>query len=161
MPSTPALSMIEWRKCDQGMRAQPGTYDGLAGLGVDLLFLAGNGALEAVLAREEHPLGKMKRQLRAARIQFFVLRTKHELRALGYEDFVRRSVCRSWAPADDLHQPRWRARARVRRMRLPVVRSDDGRVLRMRHRGTGRSARRVRGGARGIRQATRDRGRSP
>jgi hypothetical protein len=88
MPSTPALSMIEWRKCDQGMRAQPGTYDGLAGLGVDLLVLAGDGALEAVLAREEHPLGEMKRQLLAARIQFFVLRTKHELRALGYEDFV-------------------------------------------------------------------------
>ena len=88
MPSTPTLSMIEWRKCDQGMRAQPGTYDGLAGLGVDLLFLAGDGALEAVLARAEHPLGEMKRQLRAARIQFFVFRTKRELRDLGYEDFV-------------------------------------------------------------------------
>ncbi|HSD53084.1 MAG TPA: hypothetical protein VLC47_02930 [Burkholderiales bacterium] len=88
MPSTPMLSMIEWRKCDQGMRAQPGTYDGLARLGVDLLFLAGDGALEAVLARAEHPLGEMKRQLRAARIQFFVFRTTRELRDLGYEDFV-------------------------------------------------------------------------
>jgi hypothetical protein len=88
MPSTPALPMLEWRKRDDCMCAQPGTYRGLEGLGVDLLFLAGDGALEAVLAREEHPLGEMKRQLRAARIQFFVLRTKHELRALGYEDFV-------------------------------------------------------------------------
>ena len=58
------------------------------GLGVDLLFLAGDCALEAVLARAEHPLGEMKRQLRAARVQFFVFRTKHELRDLGYEDFV-------------------------------------------------------------------------
>ena len=88
MPSTPPLPMLEWRKRDGRMHAQPGTYRGLDGLGVDLLFLAGDGALEAVLARAEHPLGEMKRQLRAARIQFFVLRTKRELADLGYEDFV-------------------------------------------------------------------------
>lgn len=88
MPSTPTLPMLEWRKGDGRMLALPGSYAGLEGLGVDLLFLAGDGALEAVLARSEHPLGEMKRQLRAARIQFFVFRTKHELRDLGYEDFV-------------------------------------------------------------------------
>lgn len=88
MPSTPPLPMLEWRKRDGQMYARPGTYRGLDGLGVDLLFLAGDGALEAVLARAEHPLGEMKRQLRAARIQFFVLRTKRELADLGYEDFV-------------------------------------------------------------------------
>jgi hypothetical protein len=88
MPTTPVLPMLEWRKCDGRMLAQSATYSGLDGLGVDLLFLAGDGALEAVLAREEHPLGEMKRQLRAARIQFFVLRTKRDLRDLGYEDFV-------------------------------------------------------------------------
>jgi hypothetical protein len=88
MPSTPELPMLEWRKCDGRMVAQPGTYSGLDGPGVDLLFLANDGALEAVLARDEHPLGEMKRQLRAARIQFFVFRTKSELRDLGYEDFV-------------------------------------------------------------------------
>jgi hypothetical protein len=87
-PATPTLPMLEWRKRDGRMLAQPGTYVGLDGLGVDLLFLAGDGALEAVLARAEHPLGEMKRQLRAARIQFFVFRTRHELRDLGYEDFV-------------------------------------------------------------------------
>jgi hypothetical protein len=70
------------------MRAEAGTYRGLADVGVDVLFLADAGALEAVLAREEHPLGEMKRQLRASRIQFFVFRTKQELRDLGYEDFV-------------------------------------------------------------------------
>lgn len=88
MPSTPALPMLEWRRTADRMTALPATYRGLEGLGVDLLFLAGDGALEAVLARAEHPLGEMKRQLRAARIQFFVFRTKHELRDLGYEDFV-------------------------------------------------------------------------
>ena len=88
MPATPPLPMLEWRKCDGGMLAQPAAYRGLDGVGVDLLFLAGDGALEAVLARDEHPLGEMKRALRAARIQFFVLRTKHELRDLGYEDFL-------------------------------------------------------------------------
>ena len=88
MPSTPTLPMLEWRKRDGCMRAQPGTYGGLENPGVDLLFLAGDGTLEAVLARDEHPLGEMKRQLRAARIQFFVFRTKRELRDLGYEDFV-------------------------------------------------------------------------
>ena len=88
MPSTPTLPMLAWRKRDGRMLAQPGAYRGLAGLDVDLLFLAGDGALEAVLAHAEHPLGEMKRQLRAARIQFFVFRTKHELRDLGYEDFV-------------------------------------------------------------------------
>jgi hypothetical protein len=88
MPSTPPLPMLEWRMCDGRMRAQAASYRGLDGLGVDLLFLAGDGALEAVLARAEHPLGEMKRQLRAARIQFFVLRTKRELADLGYEDFV-------------------------------------------------------------------------
>lgn len=88
MPSTPPLPMLEWRKRDGQMHARAGTYRGLDGLGVDLLFLAGDGALEAVLACAEHPLGEMKRQLRAARIQFFVLRTKRELADLGYEDFV-------------------------------------------------------------------------
>ncbi|HSD42787.1 MAG TPA: hypothetical protein VLD36_13080 [Burkholderiales bacterium] len=88
MPSTPTLPMLEWRKRDGRMLAQPGMYRGLDGPGVDLLFLAGDGALQAVLAREEHPLGAMKRQLRAARIQFFVFRTKRELRDLGYEDFI-------------------------------------------------------------------------
>ena len=88
MPSTPPLPMLTWRKRDEGMRARPGAYLGLGRLDVDLLFLAGEGALEAVLARTEHPLGEMKRQLRAARIQFFVLRTKRELAERGYEDFV-------------------------------------------------------------------------
>jgi hypothetical protein len=88
MPATPTLPMLEWRKREGRMVTQPGAYRGLDGLGVDLLFLAGDGALEAVLTREEHPLGEMKRQLRAARIQFFVFRTKHELADLGYEDFV-------------------------------------------------------------------------
>jgi hypothetical protein len=88
MPSTPALPMLEWRRTADRMTALPAIYRGLEGLGVDLLFLAGDGTLEAVLARAEHPLGEMKRQLRAAKIQFFVFRTKHELRDLGYEDFV-------------------------------------------------------------------------
>ena len=88
MPSTPALPMLEWRRRDGRMTALADTYCGLDGVGVDLLFLAGDGALEAVRARDGHPLGEMKRQLRAARIQFFVLRTKRELAALGYEDFV-------------------------------------------------------------------------
>ncbi len=88
MPSTPPLPMLVWRKRDGRMRAQTAAYRGLDAPGVDLLFLAGDGALEAVLARGEHPLGEMKRQLRAARIQFFVFRTKRELADLGYEDFV-------------------------------------------------------------------------
>lgn len=88
MPSTPPLPMLEWHKRDEGMRAQPGSYRGLGRLEVDMVFLAADGALEAVLARAEHPLGEMKRQLRAARIQFFVLRTKRELAERGYEDFV-------------------------------------------------------------------------
>ena len=88
MPVTPPLPMLEWRKRDDCMLAQAAAYRGLGSPGVDLLFLAGDGALEAVLARDEHPLGEMKRALRAARIQFFVLRTKHELRDLGYEDFL-------------------------------------------------------------------------
>jgi hypothetical protein len=88
MPSAPTLPMLGWRKREGRMLAQSGTYHGLESLDVDLLFLASDGALEAVLARAEHPLGEMKRQLRAARIQFFVLRTKRELADLGYEDFV-------------------------------------------------------------------------
>lgn len=88
MPSTPPLPMLVWRKRGGRMVVQAGAYRGLDGLGVDLVFLAGDGALPAVLARAEHPLGEMKRQLRAARIQFFVLRTKRELADLGYEDFV-------------------------------------------------------------------------
>lgn len=88
LPSTPDLPMLEWRRAADRMTASPAIYRGLESLGVDLLFLAGDGALEAVLARKEHPLGEMKRQLRAARMQFFVFRTKRELRDLGYEDFV-------------------------------------------------------------------------
>jgi hypothetical protein len=88
MPSTPVLPMLEWRKLAARMVVQRGRYAGLGAVRVDLLLLAGDGALEAVLGRAEHPLGEMKRRLRTAQIQFFVLRTKRELAELGYEDFV-------------------------------------------------------------------------
>jgi hypothetical protein len=66
-----------------------GRFAGFAAAGPDLLFAADEEA-RAELAAAPAPslLRAMKRQIRRGGVLFFVLRTRHELAAAGYEDFL-------------------------------------------------------------------------
>jgi hypothetical protein len=89
MPVSEPVPMLVWERAEGRMAARDRVFHGLNGVSADLLFVAEEGALEAVLARAgENPFGELKRQIRAARIQVFVMRTRRELAALGYEDFL-------------------------------------------------------------------------
>ena len=89
MPVSEPVPMLVWEWNEGRMVARDRVFHGLNGLSADLLFVAEDGALEAVLARAgDNPFGELKRQIRAARIQVFVMRTRPQLQALGYEDFL-------------------------------------------------------------------------
>jgi hypothetical protein len=89
VPVSEPVPMLAWERDEARMVARDRVFHGLEGVSADLLFVAEEGALEAVLARAgENPFGELKRQIRAARIQVFVMRTRRELAGLGYEDFV-------------------------------------------------------------------------
>ena len=88
-PVSEPMPMLVWERSDGRVVARDRVFHGLNGVSVDLLFVAKDSALDAVLARAgENPFGELKRQIRAARIQLFVMRTRPELQALGYEDFL-------------------------------------------------------------------------
>ncbi len=89
MPSVPPFEMLAWERGVDAMTARTRSYRGLAGVACDVLFFFERDALEAVLARaDDDPFGEMKRRIRAGRVLLMVLRTREELRALGYEDFL-------------------------------------------------------------------------
>jgi hypothetical protein len=82
------VPMLAFEHDGQRMQAIPGVFGGLDTLAADLLFVANEGAFEAVLAHGDHPLGEMKRRIASGAIQLFVLRSRNDLRELGYEDFL-------------------------------------------------------------------------
>lgn len=89
MPSVPPLEMLAWERRASAMTACLREYRGLADAACDLLFFYRRDALEAILARaSDDPLGEMKRRMRAGGILLMVLRTRGELRARGYEEFL-------------------------------------------------------------------------
>jgi hypothetical protein len=83
------LPMLVWQADGRTMVASQATFEGLDGLDADLLFVASDGALEAVL-RFPHDVAfcEMKRRIRSGDIQLFVLRSREALRERGYEDFL-------------------------------------------------------------------------
>lgn len=81
--------MLTWTMEGQRMRAGLRRYSGFQGAGVDLLFVADEGALAAMRqALEGETLSIIKRQIRKGAIMFYVMRTKFELQDGGYEDFL-------------------------------------------------------------------------
>ncbi|HVC12988.1 MAG TPA: hypothetical protein VNE59_15200 [Burkholderiales bacterium] len=89
MPSVAPLEVLAWERGADAMTAYARSYRGLAAAACDVLFFFERDALEAVLARaDDGPFGEMKRRIRAGRILLMVLRTREELRARGYEDFL-------------------------------------------------------------------------
>lgn len=87
MPVSDPVTMLLWTRESHGMVAREGEFRGLRGLPADLLLVAGEGALEAAL-RHAEPLGELKRQLRAGRMLFMVMRTREELGERGWTDFL-------------------------------------------------------------------------
>jgi hypothetical protein len=84
-----AGEMLTWRMDGTRMRADRLPYRGLAQPGVDLLFVADDGALAALRdALHGETLSIVKRQIRAGSIMFFVMKTKSQLQDAGYEDFL-------------------------------------------------------------------------
>jgi hypothetical protein len=83
------VPMLAWRHDGQGIEVASSVFRGLDTLAADLLFVGNEGAFEAVLAHSgDHPLGEMKRRIASGAIQLFVLRSRNDLRELGYEDFL-------------------------------------------------------------------------
>lgn len=72
-----------------GMTALQRSYTGFQQAGVDLLFVADDDALTAMLdALQGDTLSIMKRQIRKGSIMFYVMKNKYQLQDAGYEDFL-------------------------------------------------------------------------
>jgi hypothetical protein len=83
------VEVLTWTMDGTTMRAGRRRCQGYQGLGVDLLFVADDDALAAMHdAIGGETLSIIKRQIRQGSMLFFVMRTKHELQDLGYEDFL-------------------------------------------------------------------------
>lgn len=81
--------MLTWEMRDDGMHAAIRAYTGFEGVGVDLLFVCEDSALEKVCAAlNDDTLSAVKRLVREGAIMFYVMRTKYELQDAGYEDFL-------------------------------------------------------------------------
>jgi hypothetical protein len=81
--------MMAWEVGSAGMRANLRSYTGYANAGVDLLFVAEDGAIAAMRdALEGDALSIVKRQIRQGAIMFYVMRNKYELQDAGYEEFL-------------------------------------------------------------------------
>ena len=84
-----AGQMLTWAMGGEGMRAALRPYAGFKDVGVDLLFVADDEALQALReSLQGETLSIIKRQIRKGSIMFFVMRTKYELQDAGYEDFL-------------------------------------------------------------------------
>lgn len=81
--------MLTWEMAESGMRADTRPYTGFEGVGVDLLFVCEDDALDNVRAAlDGDALSAIKRLIRQGAIMFYVMRTKYELQDAGYEDFL-------------------------------------------------------------------------
>lgn len=81
--------MLTWEMRDDGMHAATRAYTGFEGVGVDLLFVCEDDALDKVCsALDGDALSAIKRLIRQGAIMFYVMRTKYELQDAGYEDFL-------------------------------------------------------------------------
>jgi len=81
-----AVPMQLWLRGPERMAVVDGEYRGLKSLAADALLLPEEGALDAALAHAE-PLSELKRQLRDGRMLVMVMRSRKELRELGWSDF--------------------------------------------------------------------------
>ncbi len=81
--------MMNWEVGTEGMQASMRSYSGFADAGVDLLFVAEDAAVDALVeALEGDALSMLRRLIRQGGIMFYVMRTKYELQDAGYEDFL-------------------------------------------------------------------------
>lgn len=78
-----------WCRHREGMTVEQRPFTGFDSCGVDLLFVSGPGALEAVHAQvDDNPMGAMKLAVREGRMLLYVLRSKRQLLDNGFEDFL-------------------------------------------------------------------------
>ena len=81
--------MLTWSMQGSRMHAGLRRYSGFQDVGVDLLFVADDGARAAMRdALAGETLSVIKRQIRSGSIMFFVMKTKSQLQDAGYEDFL-------------------------------------------------------------------------
>ncbi len=89
MPVVPPTEMLLWERRAGGTHARLGVYRGLKAPGVDVLFLAEDEALEAVLSRaQDDPFRELKRRLRAGQARIMYLHERTKLAALGYDELM-------------------------------------------------------------------------
>ncbi len=81
--------LLAWSRTRDGMRVERRPFHGFADCDVGVLFVAQDGALEALHARiDENALGAMKLQLRDGSMLLYVIAPKKQLLDDGYEDFL-------------------------------------------------------------------------
>jgi len=84
-----AARMLSFRAGNGGLTAAIEPFAGTSDSGLDMLFVADEGALaEIAAATPEDTLAAMKRMLRRGQVIFYVFRTGEELEESGYDDFL-------------------------------------------------------------------------
>ncbi len=132
-------TMLVWERTEaDGMAAALRPYTGYHRCGVDLLFVAEDRGLHAIYGEiAARPLDEMKAALRRGDLCMFVTKRRDDLTDAGWDELLETLGRAIWVFADDLQQSIGCAGTRLQRMWLPLVRSTEQHMLRMRRAGAG------------------------
>ncbi len=85
----PGGKMLVWEAQQGRIVAEERGFSGIRSVGVDLLFVADDEAIEALRTlKGSGALEEMKEFIRQGNILFYVLKTKDDLTDLGFEEFL-------------------------------------------------------------------------
>lgn len=86
---SPVGTMLIWVKQVDKMAAFYQTFTGFQNTSVDLLMIADDAALESLHSKaQDNPFYEMREQIRNGHILYYVMKTKNELLALGFEELI-------------------------------------------------------------------------
>lgn len=82
-------TMLIWVKQVDKMAVFYQTFTGFQNTSVDLLMIADDAALESLHSKaQDNPFYEMREQIRNGHILYYVMKTKNELLALGFEELI-------------------------------------------------------------------------
>ncbi len=82
-------SMMVWVRGSGGMSVEYRPFSGFSEAGVDILFVAEEGAIQQMIAYAgDQPLTVIRQQIRHGKILFYALKSNLDLEDLGLADFV-------------------------------------------------------------------------
>ena len=87
--ASPVGTMLIWEKQIDKMAVFYQSFTGFQNTSVDLLIIADDAALESLHSKaQDNPFYEMREQIRNGNILYYVMKTKNELLALGYEELI-------------------------------------------------------------------------